>query len=108
MNTPRESFFQEENNPIDFTKECLQQQEQLLELVRQPEPVYYHDEEIDCFENVIRNNAWLDEIAGLVPHCLAILKTCRFLTERMTTLTISVISVNNGLVLKKIVDVKTF
>lgn len=29
---------------------------------------------------------WIDDATGLIPHCLAILKTCRYLTERLTTL----------------------
>jgi len=38
------------------------------------------------FDNILTDEQWIDDATGLIPHCLAILKTCRYLTERLTTL----------------------
>ncbi|XP_030758287.1 transmembrane protein 98-like [Sitophilus oryzae] len=38
------------------------------------------------FDGILTDEQWIDDATGLIPHCLAILKTCRFLTERLTTL----------------------
>lgn len=38
------------------------------------------------FDSILADEQWIDDATGLIPHCLAILKTCRFLTERLTTL----------------------
>ncbi|CAH1982117.1 unnamed protein product [Acanthoscelides obtectus] len=38
------------------------------------------------FEEILTDEQWIDDATGLIPHCLAILKTCRYLTERLTTL----------------------
>ncbi|CAH0556937.1 unnamed protein product [Brassicogethes aeneus] len=40
-------------------------------------------------EGVLYNDQWVDDASGLIPHCLSILKTCRCLTERLTTLAMS-------------------
>ncbi|CAG9858297.1 unnamed protein product [Phyllotreta striolata] len=41
------------------------------------------------FPNILTDEQWIDDATGLIPHCLAILKTCRYLTERLTTLAMS-------------------
>ncbi|XP_056639410.1 transmembrane protein 98-like isoform X1 [Diorhabda sublineata] len=41
------------------------------------------------FEDIITDEQWIDDATGLIPHCLAILKTCRYLTERLTALAMS-------------------
>ncbi|CAG9771644.1 unnamed protein product [Ceutorhynchus assimilis] len=38
------------------------------------------------FDSILTDEQWIDDATGLIPHCLAILKTCRYLTERLTTL----------------------
>nr|CAH7712207.1 unnamed protein product [Callosobruchus chinensis] len=38
------------------------------------------------FEEILTDEQWIDDATGLIPHCLAILKTCRYLTERLTAL----------------------
>lgn len=38
------------------------------------------------FDNILTEEQWIDDATGLIPHCLAILKTCRYLTERLTSL----------------------
>lgn len=38
------------------------------------------------FESILRDEQWVDDATGLIPHCLSILKTCRYLTERLTEL----------------------
>jgi hypothetical protein len=37
-------------------------------------------------EQILADEQWIDDATGLIPHCLSILKTCRFLTERLTAL----------------------
>lgn len=41
------------------------------------------------FDGILTDEQWIDDATGLIPHCLAILKTCRYLTERLTTLAMS-------------------
>lgn len=41
------------------------------------------------FEDIITDEQWIDDATGLIPHCLAILKICRYLTERLTALAMS-------------------
>jgi len=49
-------------------------------------------------EQILADEQWIDDATGLVPHCLSVLKTCRFLTERLTALAIGPMrSSNNGL-----------
>lgn len=36
---------------------------------------------------ILANEHWVDDATGLVPHCIAILKTCHFLTERLVGMT---------------------
>lgn len=38
------------------------------------------------FEQILTDEQWVGDASGLVPHCLAVLKTCRTLTEKLTTL----------------------
>ncbi|XP_052802033.1 transmembrane protein 98-like [Mya arenaria] len=38
-------------------------------------------------EQVLRDERWVDDVTGLVPHCIAILKTCHHLTERLVGMT---------------------
>ncbi|ENN77363.1 hypothetical protein YQE_06188, partial [Dendroctonus ponderosae] len=38
------------------------------------------------FDNILSDGQWIDDATGLIPHCLAILKTCGYLTEQLTTL----------------------
>jgi len=38
------------------------------------------------FDGIPTDEQWIDDATGLIPHCLAILKTCRYLTERLTAL----------------------
>lgn len=39
-------------------------------------------------EQMLADDQWIGDATGLVPHCLAVLKICRFLTERLTALAI--------------------
>lgn len=58
-------------------------------------------------EQILADEQWIDDATGLVPHCLAVLKTCRFLTERLTALTMGTLQSNsNGLA--QIVEVNRF
>lgn len=38
-------------------------------------------------EQILADEQWIDDATGLIPHCLALLKKCHSLTERLTTLT---------------------
>lgn len=38
------------------------------------------------FDDILSDEQWIDDATGLIPHCLAILKTCRYLAERLTAL----------------------
>lgn len=49
------------------------------------------------FEQILADEQWIDDATGLVPHCLSILKTCRFLTESLTALTIADMRSKSGL-----------
>lgn len=37
-------------------------------------------------EQILADEQWIDDATGLVPHCLALLKICHTLTERLTAL----------------------
>lgn len=53
-------------------------------------------------EQILADEQWIDDATGLIPHCLTVLKTCRFLTERLTGLAMGSMS---GDGLTQIVDV---
>lgn len=55
-------------------------------------------------EQILADEQWIDDATGLVPHCLAVLKTCRFLTERLTALTMGTLQ-SNGHGLAQIIEV---
>lgn len=55
-------------------------------------------------EQILADEQWIDDATGLVPHCLSVLKTCRFLTERLTALTMGTLQ-SNGHGLAQIVEV---
>ncbi|XP_064614158.1 transmembrane protein 98-like [Liolophura sinensis] len=38
-------------------------------------------------EEILKDERWVDDATGLVPHCIAILKTCHQLTERLVGMT---------------------
>ncbi|KAF5298455.1 hypothetical protein FQR65_LT01234 [Abscondita terminalis] len=46
-------------------------------------------------EKILSDEQWIDDATGLVPHCLAVLKICRFLTERLTALAIAPMRTSN-------------
>jgi hypothetical protein len=37
-------------------------------------------------EQILADEQWIGDATGLVPHCLAVLKTCHTLTERLAAL----------------------
>lgn len=39
-------------------------------------------------EKILADEQWVDDATGLVPHCLAVLKTCHQLTERLVTVSV--------------------
>lgn len=54
------------------------------------------------FEEILTDEQWRDA-TGLIPHCLAILKTCRYLTERLTALAMNSTPISGNF--KQIVEV---
>ncbi|KAK3102653.1 hypothetical protein FSP39_012917 [Pinctada imbricata] len=38
-------------------------------------------------EQMLKDGAWVDDATGLVPHCLSILKTCKYLSEQLVGMT---------------------
>lgn len=40
-------------------------------------------------DKLLQDEHWVDDASGFVPHCIAILKTCHHLTERLVGLTMS-------------------
>ncbi|XP_018319569.1 transmembrane protein 98-like [Agrilus planipennis] len=54
-------------------------------------------------EQILTDEQWVDDATGLIPHCLSILKTCRFLTERLTALAMRPMN-SNGTGLSQIID----
>jgi hypothetical protein len=37
-------------------------------------------------EQILTDEQWIGDATGLVPHCLAVLKTCHMLTEQLAAL----------------------
>lgn len=40
-------------------------------------------------EKILDDDQWIDDATGLIPHCLAILKTCHQLTEQLVAMTMT-------------------
>ncbi|ESP01671.1 hypothetical protein LOTGIDRAFT_200161 [Lottia gigantea] len=38
-------------------------------------------------EEILKNEQWVDDATGLIPHCISILKTCHDLTEKLVGMT---------------------
>lgn len=48
-------------------------------------------------DDILEDDEWVGDATGLIPHCLSILKTCRYLTERLTTLAMDTTHSKSGL-----------
>lgn len=48
--------------------------------------VEIHNPKLD---EILQDDRWVDDITGLVPHCISILKTCHHLTEQLVAMTMS-------------------
>jgi len=46
-------------------------------------------------ERILDDDRWIDDATGLIPHCLAILKLCHQLTERLVAMTMSRVPQNH-------------
>ncbi|CAH1183289.1 unnamed protein product [Phaedon cochleariae] len=68
---------------LDMHSEISRPEKQLIEPDR---PELELGEVNMNFEEILTDEQWIDDATGLIPHCLAILKTCRYLTERLTAL----------------------
>lgn len=40
----------------------------------------------NAMDHILNDEQWVDDASGLIPHCLAILRTCHSLTERLANL----------------------
>ncbi|KAJ8025208.1 Transmembrane protein 98 [Holothuria leucospilota] len=47
--------------------------------------VYFSNEQLS---DILKDEKWVDDATGLIPHCLEILKTCHDLTEKLVAMTI--------------------
>ncbi|XP_013774461.1 transmembrane protein 98-like isoform X2 [Limulus polyphemus] len=56
-------------------------------------------------ERIIADEQWVDDATGIVPHCLAILKKCHNLTERLVAMTMSSVSHQSQKKLWEIIEV---
>ncbi|KAJ8973489.1 hypothetical protein NQ317_018762 [Molorchus minor] len=71
---------------IDAQNDTSRPEKQLIE----PEKPELELGEVNLnFDDILTNEQWIDDATGLIPHCLSILKNCRYLTERLTTLAMS-------------------
>lgn len=56
-------------------------------------------------EEILNDERWVDDITGLIPHCLEILKVCHHLTEKLVAMTMGNSSpIHNNKKLAEIVD----
>lgn len=40
----------------------------------------------NALDHILNDEQWVDDASGLIPHCLAVLRTCHTLTERLANL----------------------
>ncbi|CAG2063464.1 unnamed protein product, partial [Timema podura] len=55
-------------------------------------------------EQILEDEQWIGDATGLVPHCLAVLKSCHYLTERLAALAMGPLT--NGKAGQEIVQVR--
>ncbi|XP_044750475.1 transmembrane protein 98-like [Coccinella septempunctata] len=48
-------------------------------------------------DEILEDEQWVGDATGLIPHCLSILKSCRYLTERLATLAMDTTHSKSGL-----------
>lgn len=70
-------------NYLDKQNEMMRPEKKLIEPER---PELELGEMNTNLEGILSDEQWVDDATGLIPHCLSILKTCRYLTERLTAL----------------------
>ena len=56
-------------------------------------------------EQILADEQWIGDATGLVPHCLAVLKVCHMLTERLAALAMG--PLNNSKTGHEIVEVRS-
>lgn len=51
----------------------------------------YHMDDMlgTALDKILNDQQWIDDASGLIPHCLAVLKTCHRLTEGLADLAMS-------------------
>lgn len=47
-------------------------------------------------EQILADDKWIGDATGLIPHCLAVLKTCHLLTNKIAMLSMSDINCQNS------------
>lgn len=81
---PRDLISQEHLQQNDPDANLVDNMEGQTEL---PSGVLELDHVTPDLESILQNDAWVNDATGLVPHCLAILKTAHELTERLVGMT---------------------
>ncbi|GBM25692.1 Transmembrane protein 98 [Araneus ventricosus] len=56
-------------------------------------------------EKILTDEQWVDDATGLIPHCLAILKKCHHLTERLVAMMMTRVPQQSNQDLNEIIDV---
>ncbi|XP_054722279.1 transmembrane protein 98-like, partial [Uloborus diversus] len=56
-------------------------------------------------EKILADEQWVDDATGLIPHCLAILKKCHHLTERLVPMMMTHVSQQSHQELGEIIEV---
>lgn len=56
-------------------------------------------------EKILADEQWVDDATGLIPHCLAILKKCHHLTERLVAMMMTYVSQHSNQDLSEIIEV---
>ncbi|GFT97747.1 transmembrane protein 98 [Nephila pilipes] len=56
-------------------------------------------------ERILTDEQWVDDATGLIPHCLAILKKCHHLTERLVAMMMTRVPQQSSQDLNEIIDV---
>ncbi|KAG8199502.1 hypothetical protein JTE90_009349 [Oedothorax gibbosus] len=56
-------------------------------------------------EKILADEQWVDDATGLIPHCLAILKKCHHLTERLVAMMMTRVPQQSNQDLNEIIDV---
>lgn len=95
-------------HPIDLLSHQFKDARPEISLIRNEDVT---DVELDDvrlhphIETILADEQWVDDATGLIPHCLAILKKCHHLTERLVPMMMTYISQQSNQELSEIIEV---